>query len=54
MNEETVGIEGEAEEVAALLAILALGERDARAGKGVLAADFRLQLAAFEPDTHPG
>ncbi len=37
------------EEVLALLKILALGNLDAQAGKGMSAADFRQQLAAFEP-----
>ncbi len=50
---QTEEIDGKTENVAALLAILVLGDRDARADKGMLAADFRQKLAAFEPGEQP-
>jgi hypothetical protein len=36
-------------EVLALLKIMAMERKDAREGQGILAEDFRKQLAAFEP-----
>lgn len=42
------------EEVLALLKILAMGNKDAQEGKGVSVAEFRQQLAAYEPDELAG
>jgi prevent-host-death family protein len=47
---ESVHAYEQKEEVLALLKILAIGKKDAAAGRGVSANKFRKQLAASQPD----